>query len=147
MKGAALTGSTAVALLLVLAMGSSGAQDCQTILDQNLYRCRFNQEGVGRSEGCVQFSAPGSQSAPFDLTVVDGDTYGCTCRATGTVAKPSFNASREFLCVQFGVQGDNPTAALEGTVSVNGKKIRGGYGGTNNGDSVVFECELAPACQ
>jgi hypothetical protein len=145
MKSAAVTLGAAVALLLVPGVGSSAAQNCQTILDQNLYRCRFNQKGVGRSEGCVQFSSPGAQSAPFDL-LINGDTYGCTCRATGTVAKPKFNASREFLCVQFPVQGDNRAAALEGKVSSNGK-IRGGYGGTNDGDSVVFECELDPACQ
>jgi hypothetical protein len=45
------------------------------------------------------------------------------------------------------VQGENPASAFEGTVSRNGNKIRGGFGGTNNGDSVVFECELDPACQ
>ena len=143
MKGAALTWSTAVALLLVLGVGSSEAQNCQAILDQNLYRCRFNQQSVGRSEGCVQFSSPGPQLAPFQLVIIDGDTYGCTCKATGTVAKPNFNASREFLCVQ----GGTPAAALEGQVSKNGKKIRGGYGGSNDGDSVVFECALDPTCQ
>jgi hypothetical protein len=73
--------------------------------DQNLYRYRFNQAGVGRSEGCVQFSSPGAQSAPFDLAVIGANTYGCTCKATGTVAKPDFNASRAFLCVQFGCAG------------------------------------------
>ena len=144
MKSAALAWSAAFALLLVLGVGSSAARNCHDILDNNRYRCRFNQDGVGRSVGCIQFVSPGAGAAPFDLVSNDGGgTYGCTCKATGTVSKPDFNASRTFLCVLV----NDPASALEGTVSVNGKKIRGGRGGSSNGDAAVFHCKLAPGCE
>ena len=44
MKFAALTWSTAVALLLVLDVGSSQAKDCQDILDNNRYHCQASQD-------------------------------------------------------------------------------------------------------
>ena len=143
MKIAALTCSTAVALLLVLGVGSSQAENCQDILDNNLYRCQFNVEGEILSEVCLQFVSPGVESAKFDL-VAGGVNFGCTCKAKGEVDDPDFNASKEFFCV-------NPidttrAEALEGRVSGSGKKIKGGSYGNSFGNSGVIECELDPTC-
>jgi hypothetical protein len=129
-------------LLLSLSIGSSEAQTCQDILDNNRYRCQFSEEGAAPFGGCFQFnSSSPTLSDKFDVQF--GVTHGCTCKAKGGVAKPDFNASKEFLCVSHGALGSQ---GLEGKVSGNGKKIKNGFLSNNGGNSFVFECELDPTC-
>jgi hypothetical protein len=141
MKKSLFTFDAVVALLLTVGVGSSRAKNCQDLLDNNLYRCQFNSESSGPGEGCVQAVSPGSVSSKFDL-VFGGVTFnGCSCKAKGSVDKPQFNASKEFVCI-------NPFSneAVTGTVSSNGKKIKAGFDALSTGDSAVLECELDPTC-
>lgn len=143
MKKSVLTCSVVGALLLILGISASQAKNCQDILDNNRYRCQFNDEVSFPFEQCIQFnSSTPTVSTKFDVDF-NGIDYGCTCKAKGKVAEPDFNASKEFLCVFF---NDVAAAALEGKVSRNGKKIKDGFFSRPEGNSIVFKCELDPTC-
>jgi len=142
MTKSVLTLGMLVALLLSLNVGSSQAQTCQDIVDNNRYRCQFSEEASAPFGGCFQFnSSTPTLSDKFDLQF--GVPHGCTCKAKGKVAKPDFNAANEFLCVSHGALGSQ---AIEGKVSGNGKKIKNGFFSNNGGNSFVFECEVDPTC-
>jgi len=144
MKIAVWTCSATVALLLGLGVSSSQAEDCQDILANNLYRCQVNAEVLGPFESCYQFVSPGTLSPKFDLVIDGTGHFGCTCKAKGKVDDPHFNASKEFFCVE--PVNYSLAEALEGKVTGNGKKIKGGFVSNQSGVSGVIECELDPTC-
>src|SRR4051794_40088263 len=134
-------GSLLLAGLLGLGGGTSQAGNCQDALDNHRYRCHINA-GAGVFELCFHFVSPGTHSPHFDLGIDGPAVIGCTCKATGTVKDPNLNASKEFFCVE-PIDSTN-AQALEGKVSGNGQKIKGGFTSNAEGDGGVFECELDP---
>jgi len=153
MKKSLLVCNVLVALLVIVGIASSradssGAQNCQDWLNNNLYRCQGQNTIIGKAEVCLQFVSPGVISSHFDLleqlAFLGPDVvtvpYGCTCGPVG-VRSPEFNASsKNFLCANAPFDG-----ALAGEVSVNGRRIV--YQAWNTaGHSAVYQCRLDPTC-
>lgn len=142
MKASSLTTCAVAALLLIAPADSTrAASNCEEILGDNLYRCQVKQEAGAQFENCSQFVSSGGKSSKFDLVIDGAFTFGCTCRAKGSIKKPKFNASKEFLCV-----ASNVGEAIVGKVSGNGAKIKGGFLADETGPSVIIECVLDPTC-
>lgn len=149
MKKSLLTMIGACSLLFATASTPSpahAAATCQDLLANNRYRCTFNSEIGGLFEDCFQFVSPGVEGTKFDLVFSEGEseeTLACECKATGSLAKPKFNASTSFLCgnEEFG-------DAIEGKVGAKGQKIAKGQFFFNDDpdESLVFECVLDPTC-
>lgn len=137
-------GSAAVAVLVAVGVGSSQAANCQEILGNNRYRCQTNSENSGPGQVCIQFFAPGTVSTKFDLMYGSVARYGCTCLAKGKVGAPEFHVSKAFLCADPITTATSQ--AIQGKVSGNGNKIKGGFQVFSTGSAIVFECELDPAC-
>jgi len=145
MKKSAVTCGAVVALLLILGVGSSRAQNCQDLLDNKLYRCQFKDEDGVTGEFCLQAVSPGGIGSKFDLEFggVFSTTHECTCKGSDKFSDPEFNTSRGFLC---GNQefGDAATGQVKG----GGNKINNGqyFFNSDTDVSFVFECQQDAGC-
>src|SRR5882724_7211625 len=93
--GAFLTFALTAATGLRLAQ----AENCQDVLDNNVYRCQVKSDFDTPFEDCFRFTSPGVQSDKFDLFVDGlGIVQGCSCKAGGSFNTPDFDASKEFQC-------------------------------------------------
>jgi hypothetical protein len=108
MKKSLFVGSVFLAFALTAATGlrPSQAEDCQDVLDNNVYSCQVKADFGNEFSDCFRFFSPGTQSDKFDLFVEGlGQIQGCSCKASGSFGTPDFNASKEFECVTSGSGG------------------------------------------
>lgn len=143
MKRTLFIPAVSLTLLLGATVGPGLAlpNECGERLANNRYRCTVKDElGTPPFEMCLQFISPGVESAKFDL-LVNGGSFGCSCKAGRGFSNPDFTGAKEFLCV------DAATAtAMEGKVSGNGKLIPHGEQIDEDGDATFFHCKLDLLC-
>jgi hypothetical protein len=117
-------------------MGSSHAKEnCQDLLENNLYRCNMTIETGVQYEFCLQAVSPGVESEKFDVVIFGSESLGCTCKAKGKVDKPTFDTSKAHLratisiskkeehnqtLVELGTPPERPLGAVYG-------RLRGAY--------------------
>ena len=119
------------------------AENCEEVLDNNVYRCQVKSDFGTAFEDCFSFISPGDRSDKFDLFVDGlGQVLGCSCRASGSFNSPAFDASKEFQCVTNGVDGFG--------IAFNGRadrtQLKKGQVVNEFGDSFLFECKRDPTC-
>lgn len=145
MRPRLITLALAVLLGTLLDLGVASATDCQDALGSQSYRCDFKQDNGTLGSSCFYFSSP-SPANPTKLELLapsfTADFY-CTCKATGSLTSPAFNAAKEFICLD-----RNYGDALEGKVSANGRKISKGQYLFNDGTgrAYVLQCRVDPGC-
>ena len=71
-----------------------------------------------------------------------GQTMSCTCNATGSLAAPNFDASKDFHCVATGNSGFGIAFSGKATAT----KIKKMQAVNEFGDSFLIECALATVC-
>jgi hypothetical protein len=130
-------------LALITFTGMGHATNCEDLLGDNIYRCQGKSEfGVEPFDECFRFSSTTpTVSSKFDLTV-DGleDTLGCSCKAKGNFTTPTWNDSKEWVCV-------TPSSGFTWGGKVGGKgKISKVYAADAGGITYTFNCVIDPAC-
>ena len=134
----------ALALSAVSGLPSAQAEDCQQVVDNNVYRCHVKSDFGDEFSDCFRFTSPGTQSYKFDLFVDRlGHIQGCSCRASGSFNTPDFNASKEFACVTT-VEDEDFQISFSGIAD--GTQLKKGQVVNEFGDSFIFECRLKPDC-
>ena len=113
-------------------LSASAAGNCQEKLVGKAYNCTNAESEFGTGTVCVEF-ATGGISQHFDMFFGSAD-YGCTCYATGSANKPSFdNSSSSFSCVE-----ENSDFDFFGKTS--GKKLTMQGADSSGGDSYIDSC-------
>jgi hypothetical protein len=126
-----------------LAAAAAPKSTCETLLDNSSFSCHVKNSFGGDFTDCFEFFSPGTASSHFDLVVTGYNPFlhmGCACGATGSVKKPQFNVSSNFVCDS----GDGFNFA--GKVSGKGSKtkISKGFAESLVGDTFVYDCTLSP---
>ncbi len=145
MRKSLLVGGAFLAFVLTAASGSclARAENCQTVLGNNVYRCQVKSDFDTPFEDCFRFTSPGVQSDKFDLFVDGlGIVQGCSCKAAGSSNTPSFGTSKEFQCVTTGE--DDFGIGFDG--KADGTQLKSGQAVNEFGDSFIFQCKLDPTC-
>ena len=153
---------TITCLVITIALVSAidaVAQNCEAVLDNTSYDCRFARDTGETFLGCVRFSSEGT-IGDFDIRLhmepASGATNllgGCSCHATGSVQEPEFDAAKTFACIV-----RRPSGALAIGAKASRSKIRQGQITSEDGSSILFSCkvprepspspsERCPACQ
>ena len=148
----------AITIALVSAMDAV-AENCEAVLDNTAYDCRFARDTGETFLGCVRFSAAGT-IGDFDIRLhmepASGATNllgGCSCHATGSVQEPKFDATKTFTCIV-----RRPGGALAIGAEASRAEIRQGQITGEDGSSMLFSCKVprgpspspsvrCPACQ
>ena len=115
---------------------SALAGNCQAKLVDKSFACTIKTSDGTTSTDCFEFSAegPSANFSFFDFT----KAFGCTCDATGSFKKPSFdNSSDAFAC------DDGSGDQINGKIK--GHKLTG-QGSDSSGDSELFSCTVGPSC-
>jgi hypothetical protein len=145
MKTSLFIGGAFLTFVLTAATGLrlAQAENCQDVLDNNVYRCQVKSDFDTPFEDCFRFTSPGVQSDKFDLFVDGlGIVQGCSCKAGGSFNTPDFGASKEFQCVTTGI--DDFGIAFNGRAD--GTQLKKGQAVNEFGDSFLFQCKLDPTC-
>lgn len=139
---------TVMGLALLTFTGLCHAANCEELLGNNVYRCEaIGENSIGPPfNECFRFNSTApTVSNNFDLTVDGlGDTLGCSCKATGKVARPAWDQSKEWVCV-------TSATSSEGGFTWGGKvagkgKISKVYAISSDGSTYMFSCVIDPAC-
>jgi hypothetical protein len=125
--------------MLAGSLSASATGNCQGKLVGKFYNCTNAQAGFTTGTVCAEF-VTGGISENFDMIFGDSD-YGCTCYATGTAHKPSYDSSSSsFSCIEESVDFD-----FFGKVS--GKKLTMQGADSNGEDSYIDNCtETSTPC-
>jgi|SRR5262245_8907110 len=145
MKKSLFVGSVFLAFALTTASGLplAHAENCQDVLDNNVYSCQVKADFGNEFSDCFRFFSPGTQSDKFDLFVEGlGQVQGCSCKASGSFGTPDFNASKEFECVTSGSGG----YGIQFSGKADGTRLKKGQVSDEFGNSYIFECKLDPNC-
>ncbi len=125
-----------LALTVVLIGGrDASAENCLDRLNSRSYTCQIKNSLGGGSTFGVSFDA--------GALLLAGDSFTCSCGATGTFKNPNFNASKtKWLCVKAEDFGDGPVGTvIQGSVGAGGK-ITNVAGGNSDGTTLLFQCDL-----
>jgi hypothetical protein len=145
MRKSLLVGGACLALTLSAVSGLrlAHAEDCQDVLDNNVYLCHVKSDFGSEFTDCYRFTSPGTQSYKFDLYAdVLGQVQGCSCKAAGSFGTPDFNGSKEFECVTTGEEDFQ----ISFSGKADGTQLKKGQIVSEFGDSFIFECSLKPNC-
>jgi len=126
----------AVSLTVVLIGGrDASAENCLDRLNSRSYSCQIKNSAGGGGSFPVSFDG--------GALLIAGDSYTCSCGATGTFKDPNFNASKaKWLCVKGDDFGGGPVGTvIQGSVGPGGK-IMNVSGGDSQGGSLLFQCNL-----
>jgi len=126
----------AVSLTVVLIGGrDASAENCLDRLNSRSYSCQIKNSAGGGGSFPVSFDG--------GALLIAGDSYTCSCGATGTFKDPNFNASKaKWLCVKGDDFGGGPVGTvIQGSVGPGGK-ITNVSGGDSQGGALLFQCNL-----
>src|SRR5215813_14255708 len=90
-------------VLTMLGLGPDRAQaaspTCHDLLLGREYDCDVRDQNGGFHKDCFRFGQGDFRSEFVMANQVLQSVYACSCRAKGSVTKPHFDQSKDFLCV------------------------------------------------